>query len=680
MGTVYRARRLLIGDDVAIKILHLEIMNDPLAVERFRREAQAAARLKHPNAVMIYDFGVSEDGLLYLVMELVEGQSLRQIIRERGPLSPQTSAEIVNQVCDVLEESHRQHIIHRDLKPDNIIVSAAAEGFRVKVLDFGIAKLRDMSTTSANITKTGAMMGTPHYMSPEQCMGEELDGRSDIYSLGIVLYEMLTGVVPFNSPVSSAVVVQHVTQPPPPLRAINVSVSPKVEAVVMSALEKQREARPQTPTELIERLEAAISGPVTTYPSLISSANRPQQRPPSVAEPFVPVTRLATPANDAMATVTYRQNQSEAAPGATFGKRALLILGIVAFLAAIGAAAWWMLRAKSGENQINANQSQSAAEQKETPKPDEKVLPSTAPPGMAYVPGGEFSMGSDSGSEAERPQHSATVKPFFIDLYEVTCSDYEKFVEATGHPAPSGWTGGRHPRGAGRKPVTGISWDDAVAYAKWAGKRLPTEEEWEFAARGTTGFRYAWGNEWRPRLANADTSAHGHGGASHVGEHTGASPYGAFDMIGNAWEWTASDFVAYPGSSLNAEPELKVIRGGSWANDRNEATTTFRRGYAPRGADDYSQIGFRCVIDAAASPTGEASTIPSGTNVLGVSQEPEKKEAPKVVRKPAKAKSKHSHNKRRSKRDKYSERDDSDEEYRDRRSRRRRDSSDRDRN
>ncbi|MEW6210412.1 MAG: SUMF1/EgtB/PvdO family nonheme iron enzyme [Acidobacteriota bacterium] len=688
MGTVYRARRLLIGDDVAIKILHLEIMSDPLAVERFRREAQAAARLKHPNAVMIYDFGVSEDGLLYLVMELVEGQSLRQIIRERGPLAPQTATEIVSQVCDVLEESHRQSIIHRDLKPDNIIVSATAEGFRVKVLDFGIAKLRDMSTTSANITKTGAMMGTPHYMSPEQCMGEELDGRSDIYSLGIVLYEMLTGVVPFNSPVSSAVVVQHVTQPPPPLRAINVSVSPRVEAVVMSALEKQREARPQTATELTERLEAAISGGFMTQASAMRSANvdTPQQRSSSVAEMFVPVTRLSTPANEAMTTVADVQNQTEMAPRADSRKRAFLILGIVAALVVIGAAAWLMLRARAGEsqNQINQNQSQSAAGNTETPKPEDKVLPSTAPPGMGYVPGGEFLMGNDSGSEAERPQHLVTVKPFFVDLYEVTCSDYEKFVEATGHPAPQGWTSGHHPRGAGRKPVTGITWDDAAAYAQWAGKRLPTEEEWEFAACGTTGFRYAWGNEWRPRLANADTSAHGHGGVSHVGEHTGTSPFGAFDMIGNVWEWTASDFAAYPGSSLSAEPGLKVIRGGSWANNRNEATTTFRRGYAPRGAADYSQVGFRCVIDAAASPTGDASTTPSGTNVLGVSseEEPEKKEATKTVRKsaPAKSKSNHSHNnKRHSKRDKYSEKDDLDEDDHGSRSRRRRDFSDQDR-
>ncbi|HKZ02207.1 MAG TPA: protein kinase, partial [Pyrinomonadaceae bacterium] len=259
MGAVFRARRLLIGDEVAIKILHPEHVEQPQSVERFRREAQAAARLKHPNAVTIYDFGVTSDGLVYLVMELVEGQSLRQIIKQQGPLTPSAAAEVINQVCAALDEAHRQQIVHRDLKPDNIIVNPTLTGLRTKVLDFGIAKLRDL--TAGNLTQTGSVMGTPHYMSPEQCLGEELDSRSDIYSLGIVLYEMLAGVVPFNSPTSTAVVVQHVNQAPPSLRAINVSISLEIERIVMHALEKKREARPQTAGALAEELNAAVRGP-----------------------------------------------------------------------------------------------------------------------------------------------------------------------------------------------------------------------------------------------------------------------------------------------------------------------------------------------------------------------------------------------------------------------------------
>jgi serine/threonine protein kinase len=258
MGAVYQATRLLIGDVVAVKILHSE-QRDPTAPERFRREAHAAARLKHPNAVNIYDFGVTDDGLQYLVMELVEGESLRRIIKEQGPVTPSASVEITNQVCAALDEAHRHSIIHRDIKPDNIIVNVTATGLRVKVLDFGIAKLRD--DVAGNLTQTGSTLGTPHYMSPEQCLGEELDSRADIYSLGVVLYEMLTGTVPFNSPTPAAVVVQHVNQSPAPPRVLNASIPASVESTVLHALEKRRENRPQSAGALAQELADAVRNP-----------------------------------------------------------------------------------------------------------------------------------------------------------------------------------------------------------------------------------------------------------------------------------------------------------------------------------------------------------------------------------------------------------------------------------
>jgi serine/threonine protein kinase len=260
MGAVYKAHRLLIGDDVAIKILHPEHMAESQANERFRREAQAAARLKHPNAVSIYDFGVTSDGLVYLVSEFVEGQNLREIIKQQGPLTASVAAEINNQVCSALAEAHRQQIVHRDLKPDNIIVNPTVRGLSVKVLDFGIAKLRDV--TVGNLTQTGSVMGTPRYMSPEQCLGEDLDSRSDIYSFGVVVFEMLAGVAPFNAPISTAVVVMQVNQAPPSLRTINVSISPAVEAVVLHALAKRPEDRPQTAEAFAADFAAAVRGPL----------------------------------------------------------------------------------------------------------------------------------------------------------------------------------------------------------------------------------------------------------------------------------------------------------------------------------------------------------------------------------------------------------------------------------
>lgn len=256
-GAVYLATRLHIGDKVAVKILRSDKSDDPQAAERFRLEARMAAHLKHPNAVAIYDYGVTVDALGYLVMEFVEGKTVRQLIEHHGALPSTLIVEINTQVCAALDEAHRIGLIHRDIKPDNIIVQETSAGLRVKVLDFGIAKLSSLG--ASNLTQTGTIVGTPRYMSPEQCMGEQIDGRSDIYSLGIVLYETLCGIVPFNAPSSTAIAIQQVTQQPQPLREINPNVLASVERIVMQTLEKKREARPATAEKFSRDFSAAFS-------------------------------------------------------------------------------------------------------------------------------------------------------------------------------------------------------------------------------------------------------------------------------------------------------------------------------------------------------------------------------------------------------------------------------------
>lgn len=233
---------------------------------------------------------------------------------------------------------------------------------------------------------------------------------------------------------------------------------------------------------------------------------------------------------------------------------------------------------------------------------NEDVRSATSPPpGMVYVPGGAFMMGEDSGDEYQRPAHRVAVKPFFIDVHEVTCAEYARFIRTTGHETPSGWGTQTCRDGESDLPVTGIDWYDARAYSAWANKRLPTEEEWEFAARGTDRREYTWGNDWNPRAANAGNSSAGRLVA--VGLHPeGKSPFGVMDMIGNAWEWTANDLRPYPGARIANLPSgpRKIIRGGSWAKDdpRDWTTTTFRGFALPSGGSDYSKIGFRCVKDA----------------------------------------------------------------------------------
>ena len=622
MGAVYCATRLLIGDEVAVKILHTEQVDDAHAAERFRREARAAARLKHPNAVSIYDFGVSSDGLQFLVMELVEGKSLREVTKTQGPLDPALVAEIASQICAALDEAHRQHIVHRDVKPDNIIINFTPAGLRVKVLDFGIAKLRD--DTASHLTQTGSVMGTPHYMSPEQCLGEELDSRADIYSVGIVVYELLCGRVPFNSPISTAVVVQHVNQPPPSLLGINPTIPAEVEAVVFHALEKSRHARPATAGALAQELLSAsrrpavqlAGAPVGLEPRVIlprqnwpvdeqTIERKPRDIHPApmpetlhMASPQLGVPSLGaavrnTAANGA--TETLRLKRSKALK---YGSAALATILVVSL---VGLLIWRLLpqdETRKNEKTPSGDQATSVEPATVAPVKGNPVPAgnsSTTPPGMVPIKGDRFLMGSSEGDSDSKPPHMVLVKSFYLDTNEVTCQDYKKFIDESGHPTPKTWVNGTYPTGTALLPVTSVSWEDAVAYAEWKKKRLPTEEEWELAARGREGLRYPWGNSWQAGCANADEEGQARQRLAVVGSHNCVSPFGANDLIGNAWEWTASDWVPYPGGQLQRQAKgEKVIRGGGWDTPRNIATAIYRSGWVGPG----DKTGFRCAKDA----------------------------------------------------------------------------------
>jgi serine/threonine-protein kinase len=267
MGAVFEAVQRGIERRVAVKVIRREYVADAAALERFRREALATGRVKHPAAIVVHDFGVTADGTAYLAMEYLAGRSLRDELMHTGPMPANTVAELIGPVAAAVEAAHRQGIVHRDLKPDNVFLETLDDGTRTpKVLDFGIAKLRYDDTGGAHLTREGSSLGTPAYMSPEQARGQVLDARSDIYSLGVIAYEMLAGRLPFSSDSSMGFLVQHAVETPLPLRTANPTVSPAVEAVVMQALAKAPEQRFTSALEFSRALSAA-TGPASAAPT-----------------------------------------------------------------------------------------------------------------------------------------------------------------------------------------------------------------------------------------------------------------------------------------------------------------------------------------------------------------------------------------------------------------------------
>jgi hypothetical protein len=266
MGAVFKATHVMLGKPVAVKLIKADLVTSPDMVRRFQREARAATSLNHPNIVGVHDLGQTEDGTLYIAMELVDGISLKDVIRESGRIDAPRIVSTLRQVGSALSLAHRHQIIHRDLKPQNVMLTRDAEGREIaKLLDFGIAKTFDEKATQ--LTRTGLALGTPQYMSPEQAMGKEVDGRSDLYSLGVMLYEMLIGEVPFTAPSATAILVKHMTEvPAPPSRKRpDLQVPAHLEAIALKCLEKDPSRRYQTADEFIAALESG-PGTETTIP------------------------------------------------------------------------------------------------------------------------------------------------------------------------------------------------------------------------------------------------------------------------------------------------------------------------------------------------------------------------------------------------------------------------------
>jgi serine/threonine-protein kinase len=309
MGAVYKGQHVRMNRLTAIKVLTGELANDPQFVARFEREAEMASHIDHPNAVNIYDFGEAEDGIVYIAMEFIEGHPLSTIIEKEGALTLERVVRITYQAADALHAAHQLGIIHRDFKPDNIMIcQKSGRPDWVEVVDFGIAKRAAIEPDKKALTQTGFVLGTPQYMSPEQVAGEPLDLRSDLYSLAIVSYEMLSGLLPFAGNSQQSVMVNRLLQPPMPLRQVrpNLSVPTAVEGVIMKALARYPVDRFASTLEFAMELERAARQQPSGVPP------QPQQQRPGPA-PHTPAAQPQQPQRP----ITYPNRPQQPTPQGT---------------------------------------------------------------------------------------------------------------------------------------------------------------------------------------------------------------------------------------------------------------------------------------------------------------------------------------------------------------------------
>ena len=364
MGTVYRATHVLMEKTVAIKVLRPALAADEKIVARFSREARAASRISHPNALSVTDFGEDENGVVFLVMEFLSGRTLKQLIRDEGPLPLTRVVEIIRQVGDALNAAHQQGVVHRDLKSDNIMLVDTMAGDHAKVLDFGIAKINEPEgRDTGSLTAPNLVIGTPQYMSPEQCSQEtEIDSRSDIYSLGVILYEMLVGHVPFAADSPTMVMMKHLQEPVPSVLDERSDLPASMARVIARAMAKLPGNRYQTVAELIEDLSIASGtarfAPVPGQPNVTAT---PQPRPAGDEPDEVTVVRTRPEPPQPVVRrppVTVPVTGSMAPPGnaaASFNPLKVIIPSIVGLLVVFGVI--YALKSNSQVDAQNTNQS-----------------------------------------------------------------------------------------------------------------------------------------------------------------------------------------------------------------------------------------------------------------------------------------------------------------------------------
>ncbi|HJQ14715.1 MAG TPA: bifunctional serine/threonine-protein kinase/formylglycine-generating enzyme family protein [Anaerolineales bacterium] len=589
MAEVYLGSHLNLERSVAIKLLHSYIEEEPLLIERFRREARVVAGLRHPNIVQIFDFDTI-DGHPYIVMEYLKGPTLATYLRylhqRKKRIAPDQVARLLGELSTALEYAHKQGVVHRDIKPGNILLhnktedvpldKPLTEDVEAVITDFGLVRI--MNTASQ--TASGTVSGTPAYMSPEQARGDPTDHRTDIYSLGIVLYEMLAGRVPFEADSTLTVLHMQIHTTPPPVPGI----APQVQAVIDRALFKNPEDRYNSSRELAADYSRAIgigtAREITRDPVFVSPM------PVSVPEPVeVEPSPPPPPTKSESNPVLEQQIKPESRPKLEpipepkpkpARSRSLIpvILFSVIGLAVLAGGAFLLLSRGSAPPvatpTLPAEVSSTATSPASTEAPS---LPESA--GMVNIPANTYQVGKNPEGTNQSAVQSISLPAFWIDQYQVTNTAFQQFMPD--------WA---IPPGKENHPVMGVTWDQADAYCRSLGKRLPKEAEWEAAGRGPgeNPQLYPWGTD-----PSADGNAFDLPNNTYEVGSQGfnISPLQVSDMLYNVYEW-----VGEPYGSLTAGNH--ILRGARYGTPYDLA---FRLEVPPNDTQNIPFAGFRCAAD-----------------------------------------------------------------------------------